>query len=229
MDSAEWPAERGEKGGRRLSEVFPSDDYTNRELWREYLPHVARVDGDNDEQGEQIAEKSELCLKVGRCLRVDGRMREAVSWLQESYEWRKRKLDEDDPDLLLSQHELAIAYRANGQVKQIVELLERVVAIREEVLAEDHPHRLASQHVLAALHEDLPERSETNQTSDRATGDVAENDRAREFVQVSDVRWAKSGNSSAFATRSDRSPADKRPKSSSISRRQVLKSLKGKE
>ncbi|KAK3081914.1 hypothetical protein LTS18_012381 [Coniosporium uncinatum] len=174
---------------RHLSEVFPSDDYTKRELWRDDLPHVARVydddddDDDDDERENQIAAKSELCLKVGRCLYVDGRMREAVPWLQDSCEWRKRKLDKDDPDLLLSQHVLAMAYQANGQVKQAVELLERVVAIKAEVLAEDHPSRLVSEQVLAAFLEDLPERSETSQTSDRSIEDVvAEYDDAQGYI-----------------------------------------------
>ncbi|KAH0556321.1 hypothetical protein GP486_005753 [Trichoglossum hirsutum] len=119
---------------KHLSEVFPSGDYRNREIWRDYLPHVARID--KDENCQDVKEKSELCLKVGRCLYVDGRMKEMVLWLQEYCEWRDRNLSQDDADRLLSQHMLAIAYQANGQVKEAVKLLERVVAIRTEVLAE---------------------------------------------------------------------------------------------
>lgn len=59
-----------------LSEVFPSDDWRNRETWRDYLPHVARID--KNEQCQGIGEKSRLCLKVGRCLYVDGKIKEAV-------------------------------------------------------------------------------------------------------------------------------------------------------
>ena len=136
---------------KHLSEVFPSDDYTNREIWRDYLPHVARID--KEEQCQDTEEKSKLCLKVGRCLYVDGRMKEAVLWLQESCGWRDRNLAEDHPSRLLSQHELARAYQANGQIKEAVKLLERVVAIQAEVLAEDHPSRLASQHELAGAYQ----------------------------------------------------------------------------
>ncbi|KAJ5923435.1 TPR repeat protein [Penicillium verhagenii] len=132
---------------QHLSKVFPSDDYINREIWRDYLPHVARIE--KEEQCQDTEEKSELCLKVGRCLFVDGRMKEAVRWLQESCEWRDRNLAQDNADRLSSQHELAIAYQANGQVKEAFKLLEHVVAIQAEVLAEDHPSRLASQHELA--------------------------------------------------------------------------------
>lgn len=123
-----------------LTKVFPSDDYMNREIWRQYLPHVARID--KEEQCQDSEEKSKLCLKVGRCLYVDGKMKEAVLWLRESCEWRDRNLAEDHPDRLAPQHELVRAYQANGHVKEAVELLKHVVAIHTEVLAEDHPSRL---------------------------------------------------------------------------------------
>jgi tetratricopeptide (TPR) repeat protein len=129
-----------------LSKVFPSDDYKNREVWRKYIPHAVRMrDARN---GDHVGARGKLCLEVGRCLRVDGRIRDAVGWLEESRDLRT-DLPEDDADKLLTQHVLAIVYQANGQVKDAVRLLEQVVAIRERVLAEDHPSRLASQHVLA--------------------------------------------------------------------------------
>ena len=142
-------AETSKAAMKHLSEVFPYDDYTNREIWNDYLPHAARID--KDEQCQDTWERSKLCLKVGECLYVDGKMKEAVIWLQESCKWRDRNLTQDDADRLLSQHELAVAYRANGQVKEAMELLERVITI-EEVVAEDHPNRLASQHMLATAY-----------------------------------------------------------------------------
>ena len=78
----------------------------------------------------QNTEKSDLCLKIGRCLYADGRMKEAVLWLQEFCEWRDKTLAVDHPSRLLSQHMLAMAYRANGQVKKAIKLQERVVAIQ---------------------------------------------------------------------------------------------------
>jgi tetratricopeptide (TPR) repeat protein len=135
---------------KHVSEVFPSDDYTNRYIWRDYLPHVARIKEHKQCQGTE--ENSKLCLMVGRCLYVDGRIRESVLWLQESCEWRDRNLAQDNADRLASQHELASAYHANGQVRKGVKLLEYVVAIESGVLAEDHPSRLASQHELAGAY-----------------------------------------------------------------------------
>jgi tetratricopeptide (TPR) repeat protein len=134
---------------RHVAGVFPSDDYANRVVWRAYLPHALRLLESRQERN--VDEKPELCLLVGRCLRVDGRVSEAVRWLEESCQ-RRKALDEDDSDLLLSQHELAMAYEADGQVQKAVELLEHVVIVKEKVLAEEHPSRLASQHALAGAY-----------------------------------------------------------------------------
>jgi tetratricopeptide (TPR) repeat protein len=132
-----------------LSNIFPSDDYEEREVWREYIPHAVRIR--DVRAGEHIDVRGKLCLQVGRCLRVDGRIRDAVGWLEESRDLRS-SLPEDHLDRLSTQHNLASAYQANGQVKDAVRLLEQVVAIHKRVLAEDHPDRLASQAVLASAY-----------------------------------------------------------------------------
>jgi len=106
-----------------------------------------------NKQGSGV-EKSQLCLWIGRCLRVDGRIQETVRWLEESCRWRN-SLDEEHPDRLASQHELARAYRADGQVKKAVELRKHVVAVKAKVLRDDHPSRLVSQEVLADLYAEL--------------------------------------------------------------------------
>jgi tetratricopeptide (TPR) repeat protein len=134
-----------EEAVRQVADVFPSSNYANRALGRAYLPHALQLLECG--QGYRVKETSELCLFVGRYLRVDGRIREAVRWLEESCLWRGT-LATDHPDRLASQHALAIAYKADGQVKKAVELLEAVVKAKE-TLAADHPDRLASQHALA--------------------------------------------------------------------------------
>jgi len=128
-----------------LSTIFPTDDYDNREVWREFIPHAARMRDRYSNIG------GELCLQVGRCLRVDGRMRDAIDWLEKSRDLRS-DLSEDHAGRLLTQHVLAMAYRANGMVNEAVRLLEQVVAIHKRVLAKDHPNRLASQHELASAY-----------------------------------------------------------------------------
>jgi tetratricopeptide (TPR) repeat protein len=143
-------AETQKRALEHLSNIFPSDDYEKREIWREYIPHAVRIR--DVKAGEHIDVRGKLCLQVGRCLRVDGRIRDAVGWLEESRDLRAG-LSGDHTDRLLTQHVLAVAYQANGQVKDAVRLLEQVVAISERVLAEDHPDRLASQAVLASAYQ----------------------------------------------------------------------------
>jgi tetratricopeptide (TPR) repeat protein len=133
-----------------LSNIFPSDDYENREVWREYIPHAARMRNARNDRYSDVG--GELCLQVGRCLRVDGRMRDAIDWLEKSRDLRS-DLSENHAGRLLTQHVLAMAYRANGLISEAVELLEQVVAIHKQVLAKDHPNRLASQHELASAYQ----------------------------------------------------------------------------
>jgi tetratricopeptide (TPR) repeat protein len=134
---------------RHVADVFPSDDYENRAVWRGYLPHALRLLSSG--QHSSAWEQSKLCLLVGLCLLVDGRIQEAVVWLDRSCQQRSQ-LGKDDPGRLLSQHKLAGAYRADGQVHKAVALLEHVVEVKEKTLAPEHPDRLASQHELAGAY-----------------------------------------------------------------------------
>jgi tetratricopeptide (TPR) repeat protein len=153
MATRVWLGERGlaaettKKAIQYVATVFPSDDWRNRALWQAYLPHALRLlEG---KEGKEVVERYNLCFWVGRCLRVDGRVGEAVRWLEESVRGRRDIFEADNADVLASQHALAGVYRANGQVGKAVQLLEHVVAVEEKVLTEEHPDRLASQHALA--------------------------------------------------------------------------------
>ncbi|WKT41991.1 Nucleoside phosphorylase domain [Fusarium oxysporum f. sp. vasinfectum] len=134
----------------RLSEVFPTDDWENRDLWRQYLPHAIKLLSLSEDDWSE-----ELCWLgywVGRCLLIDGHAIEAVELLKYVVAVRETTLAENHPDRLASQHELAIAYQANGQITEAVKLLQHVVAVEETTLAENHPDRLASQHALAGAY-----------------------------------------------------------------------------
>ncbi|KAJ6113349.1 hypothetical protein N7523_006666 [Penicillium sp. IBT 18751x] len=119
----------------RMEECFPSDEHTNREIWRAYLPHALQLIQRSERK--DIRESYPLLSKVGSCVLADGRARDAVGYFEEVAAWNE------------FQHELARAHLFNGQIKQAVELLEHVVAVEGETLGEDDPSRLASQHELA--------------------------------------------------------------------------------
>ncbi|KAF9775391.1 hypothetical protein IL306_006502 [Fusarium sp. DS 682] len=153
-----WVAENDSQEGQsqaaiaRLEEVFPTDDWENRDVWRQYLPHAIKLLRCTDDDWSE--ELCKLGYWVGRCLCVDGRVTEAVELLEQVVAIRKITLAENHPDRLASQHVLAIAYRHNGQIKEAVKLIEHVVAIQEKTLAESRPSRLASQHELAIAYRD---------------------------------------------------------------------------
>ncbi|KAM0294558.1 hypothetical protein ACHAO9_000991 [Fusarium lateritium] len=134
----------------RLREVFPTDDWENRDLWRQYLPHAIKLlRCAEDEWSEGLCE---LGHWVGRCLHVDGRVTEAVELLEHVVAVEKTTLAENHPSQLASQYALAGVYEANGQIAEAVKLLEHIVAIEKIMLVENHPSRLAAQHALAGAY-----------------------------------------------------------------------------
>ena len=136
---------------QHMDKCFPSDEYTNRDTWRMYLPHALEIL--RREESQEMSERYTLLSKVGKCILADGRTKEAVTLFGDMCAWNEGQYDEEHPDRLASQHELVRAYQSNGQIKQAVELLEHVVAVRERTQDEEHPDRLVSQHVLAGAYE----------------------------------------------------------------------------
>lgn len=63
-----------------LSRVFPSDEWDNRTVWRQYFPHVLPLVKGGESEASMSS--SRLGYWVGQCLYVDGRRREATEVLQ---------------------------------------------------------------------------------------------------------------------------------------------------
>jgi len=137
-----------------LAKKFPSASYENRSKWRRLLPHAicALADSSVEQRSDSIYN---LYSRIWKCLRVDGRNREAMDCFERCDSWRKTTLDETHPSRLVSQHALAVAYRVNGQVGKAVKLLETVVAIKSTTLDETHSDRLASEGWLAYILREL--------------------------------------------------------------------------
>ncbi|PHH51899.1 Nephrocystin-3 [Ceratocystis fimbriata CBS 114723] len=129
-----------------MTSIFPQDDWENRFLWRQYLPHALRVI-----EIEKASERSipMLAFKVSQCLQQDGNILASVKLLEYVCKMEGEALAADHPSHLMSQEVLAGAYLEDGQTEKAVSMLEHVVMTKQEILAADHPSRLASQNALA--------------------------------------------------------------------------------
>ncbi|KAJ5064695.1 hypothetical protein PSV09DRAFT_2249981 [Bipolaris maydis] len=150
VDKCSSAASVGQQAMARVVEVFPSDEYANRAVWRAYMPHALRLLDTKTTVDAQT--RADLSYVVAQCLLFDGRVPEATRWAEECCRCRD-VLDEDDADRLVAQHQLAISYKANGQIEDSIRLLEHIVRVEDTTLEETHPDRLASQHQLAISYE----------------------------------------------------------------------------
>ncbi|KAH9211280.1 P-loop containing nucleoside triphosphate hydrolase protein [Leptodontidium sp. 2 PMI_412] len=123
---------------RHIEKAFPPSDQTRRKKWRGYVPHGLRVL--NRSSWCQIAERCDLFMTVGSCLRI----KEAIEIFEHVVAVQKRTLANEDYARLTSEHALARAYLDDEMVEEAIQLLEHVVAVEEDLFEEDDPDRLVS-------------------------------------------------------------------------------------
>jgi tetratricopeptide (TPR) repeat protein len=134
----EWEA----KAIRRLEEVFPDDDHTNRSVWRMYLPHAQyALESDFEGVGN---EKTDLLWKFGKCALSDGRDKEAEKAFAQVMQIRKSELGAEDPSTLKSMKYLASSYRDQGRWRKAEELYVHVMETSKKVLGAEHIDTLSS-------------------------------------------------------------------------------------
>ncbi|KAN0070150.1 hypothetical protein V8E54_011731 [Elaphomyces granulatus] len=165
--------------GKRLRDIFPSDEHENRVLWREYLPHALFI---LQSKEEHLAQRVAQCLYTGALFKEvlenkserlkidDEEMLTAMSWMGllteaetlgvQVMETRKRVLGPEHPDTLTSMGNLARTYWKQGQWSEAETLGVQVMDTRKRVLGSEHPDTLASMHGLASTYLDQGEWTE---------------------------------------------------------------------
>ena len=133
-----------------LITVFLSQDQANREIWREYLPHTLRVL--HESKDCEIERKYNLFHKVGLCLSIDRRFKEAIICFQAAFTWQTQTVEEEDHSRLASENVLASAYLNDRRIKDAIAMLEHVVEVQKKMLVEENYFRLASEHLLASAY-----------------------------------------------------------------------------
>ncbi|KAJ3335861.1 hypothetical protein HDU93_004230 [Gonapodya sp. JEL0774] len=82
---------------QHMSNIFPTPEWKNRDIWRKYLPHTVNLLGIGE--GKELVERYDLCHKLAKCMMVDGKFEDAVPYLEECA-GRKQKLDTSQHDHL---------------------------------------------------------------------------------------------------------------------------------
>jgi nucleoside phosphorylase/tetratricopeptide (TPR) repeat protein len=136
-----------QRAADHMRNVFPDDNYTNRGLWREYLPHALSLVYE-DELATQWKEYDNLIEKVADCLYSDGRYREA-----EVLYTNLIRTNQDEVSTLINMSKLVPTYLQLGQWKEAEKLQVQVLEIRKTLLGLEHPGTLTSMANLASTYQ----------------------------------------------------------------------------
>ncbi|KAI3054887.1 hypothetical protein CBS147353_11388 [Aspergillus niger] len=137
----------------RLGEVFPNNNHTNRQMWREYLPHALSIIAEADFRKEQ-EKYITFFQKVCRCLHSDGRWKEAEVLEMQVMNICKGVLGPEHPATLTSMGNLALIYWGQGRWKEAEELGVQVIQLLKIVLGPEHPATLTTMGNLASTYWD---------------------------------------------------------------------------
>jgi nucleoside phosphorylase/tetratricopeptide (TPR) repeat protein len=141
------------KTGARLKSIFPDDDYRNRRLWREYLPH-AQSFLRSKEFCNLGDERMELQQKVGQCLYSDGRYNEAEALFLEILGNVKKIRGQDNREAMLSTSWVASTYRNQGRWTEAEKLEMQAIKTGKTALGPEHPDTLTTMDNLASTYQD---------------------------------------------------------------------------
>ncbi|KAL4947389.1 hypothetical protein BDW69DRAFT_204458 [Aspergillus filifer] len=134
----------------RIQEVFPDDYYTNRGIWRDYLPHALAVVHEeefNVKKGYKI-----LIQNIAACLASDGRYYEAEPLYRELLGWDQEKNGREHPTALTSMANLSSTIWNQGRWNEAEKLDVQVMETRKTVLGAEHPDTVASMANLASTY-----------------------------------------------------------------------------
>ncbi|KAE8327612.1 hypothetical protein BDV39DRAFT_175364 [Aspergillus sergii] len=135
----------------RMDIVFPNAHYTNRGLWREYLPHALVLVYD-DEFIVQQEQYSILVEKVADCLNSDGKYHEAEALYKTLIRINQDRDGIQHTTTLISMGKLASTYCSKGQWHEAEMLSIQVMETMKIVLGPEHPSTLASMVNLASTY-----------------------------------------------------------------------------
>lgn len=139
------------KATNRLDDVFPNSQYTNRPLWRLYMPHALYL---IKEDGGVASREgyAGLLQRIGRCLHKDGRYNEAEGLLRNVVDIQEAKNGSTDVLTLVAMGHLASTYRKQGRWKEAEQLELQILETSIKELGPEHRNTLDSMHHLTLIY-----------------------------------------------------------------------------
>lgn len=139
-----------------IAEVFPDSNYTDRGLWRQYLPHALSLVHE-DEFRQRRKDYSDLLENMADFLRSDGSYREAELLYTDLMRWRTEKDGHRHPDTLASMANLTSTYLNQGRWTEAEALGVQVLETSKTVLGTEHP--APGQHEQPFLYPDVSRKA----------------------------------------------------------------------
>ncbi|KAG2412224.1 hypothetical protein HFD88_009781 [Aspergillus terreus] len=135
----------------RMAEVFPNRHYTNRGIWRQYLPHALSLVHE-EEFTQQREHYLDLLDDMAGCLLSDGRYHEAELLHTDLMEMGTEKDGQECYSTLRSITCLAETYWHQGRWNEAEELQIQALEIGKTVLGAEHPDTLVITGNLALIY-----------------------------------------------------------------------------
>ncbi|OQE31002.1 hypothetical protein PENFLA_c002G04777 [Penicillium flavigenum] len=138
----------------QLKQVFPDDHHTNRQLWREYLPHALAL-----VREKEFKEFQKDCIyliwNIANCLARDGRFHEAEVLYSQLMQMNQVETGAEHSSTLAVMSDLALIYMYQGRWNEAEKLNTQVTERTKTVLGVEDPGTLVSMGNLAATYRNL--------------------------------------------------------------------------
>jgi tetratricopeptide (TPR) repeat protein len=137
-----------------LFDTLPDDyqDPAKWPAWRLLLPHINALLANASPDTDSI-KTGHLLNETGLFLDAQGRTDDAIARFQRAIAAYERLLDDEDPEILTPQHNLAVVYSDLGNVDKSIPLLQQILAKRGRILGSDHIFTLTTKNNLGSAYQ----------------------------------------------------------------------------
>jgi len=134
----------------RLCKLFPTREHENKDKWILYMPHAQYLCAST--LSEDFNERYILLRKLGLCLVIDGKYKEAVGIHSSVVRWREKELGIMNESTLNAYNDLGEALRELGHWIEAEKYQKKALDGQRAKLGVEHPSTLTSMANLASTY-----------------------------------------------------------------------------